>query len=86
MARATVTNMFSEYPELALDAVGAASRLLLDMAVSEEASMGTAANPDPDNRAAALNMLGGLLYDAHAVLLGCWSSEMGKFATEQASV
>lgn len=82
MARTTETNLFSEYPELALDAVGAASRLLLDMAVSEEASRGTSADPDPENRAAALNMLGGMLNDAHAALLGCWSSEMGKFATE----
>lgn len=69
MGKTNPLNMYNGDPETALDAVAAASRLLLDMAAAEQAARCTLSDSDPDNRAAALNMLGGMLFDAHAVLL-----------------
>ena len=82
MAKTNDLNMFHGDPETALDAVAAASRLLLDMAEAEQASRATLADSDPDNKAAALNMLGAMLFDAHAVLFDAGAYNLGAAAAE----
>lgn len=82
MGKTNALNMFHGEAETALDAVAAASRLLLDMAAAEQAEHSTLQDDDPSNKAAALNMLGAMLFDAHAVLFDAGAYELGKVSAE----